>query len=72
MFMLALALRSRNSTRWSRRTRIGSPCPSMRSDRVAVLYMISRPLSAGGPLRMSCMLTQEPSQWWAASRISWS
>ena len=35
-------------------------------------YFTSRPLSGGGPLRRSCMLTQDPSQWWAASSTSWS
>jgi CBS domain-containing protein len=35
-------------------------------------YSTSRPLSGGGPRRISCMLTHDPSQWWVASSTSWS
>jgi hypothetical protein len=50
----------------------GSPWPSILSLKEADAYNTSSPLSGGGPLRISCMLTHLPSQWWAASSTSWS
>ena len=62
MPILPLAFSKRNRIRSPRRTRTGSPCPSIRSPSVAAWYITSRPLSGGGPLRISCMLTHSPCQ----------